>query len=325
MHTDPGTATVPVLTREDIESARVRLGGRVRRTPTLHIEAGGFGAGVGEFWLKLESMQHTGAFKARGALNSVLAEPVPSGGVCAASGGNHGQALAWAAREIGVPAAVFVPGTCPEVKRRRLLEYGAELTVIGKAYDESLTHARRFARDHDARLVHPFDQLLTIAGAGTVTAEICADTEGLDTLLVPVGGGGLLAGALAWVRGTPVRVVAVEPANCRCLGAALAAGAPVEVAVSGAAVDSLGPRRIGSIAFGAARRHAVRHVEVSDEAIRAAQRLAWDRLRIGLEGGGATALAALTSGVYVPAAGERVGVLSCGGNLDIEILMGDDT
>ncbi|WP_328681931.1 threonine/serine dehydratase [Streptomyces sp. NBC_00322] len=313
---------VPEVRRADIDAARARLGTRIRRTPTLRIESGEFGSDVPEFWLKLESLQHTGAFKARGALNNLLARPVPEAGVCAASGGNHGQAVAWAARELGVPAAIFVPTTCPPIKRQRLLEYGADLTVVGDVYDESLLHAERFAQDSGARLVHPFDQVLTIAGAGTVTAEISEDVEGLDTLLVPVGGGGLLAGALAWLDDVPTTVVAVEPVTCRCLGAALDAGRPVHVEVSGAAVDSLGPSRIGSIAFSAAQRSKVHHIEVTNEAITATQRMAWEQLRVGLEGGGATALAALVSGAYVPAQGERVGVLSCGGNVDIVALIG---
>ncbi|MEU1663931.1 serine/threonine dehydratase [Streptomyces sparsogenes] len=332
MHTDTGSPPldakpfsvdeIPEVTRDDIDAARARLASRVRRTPTLHVQGGGFAGNTPGFWLKLESLQHTGAFKARGALNNLLAQHVPDSGVCAASGGNHGQAVAWAAKQIGVPAAIFVPTTCPPIKRRRLLEYGADLTIVGDIYDQSLLHAESFAREKGALLVHPFDQVLTIAGAGTVTAELCEDVEGLDTLLLPVGGGGLLAGALAWLRDSPTQVIAVEPSTCRCLGAALRAGRPTDVAVSGAAVDSLGPSRVGSIAFKAAQQAGVRHVEVTNEAITATQLMAWEQFRIGLEGGGATALSALVCGAYVPAPGERVGVLSCGGNVDIAALLG---
>jgi threonine dehydratase len=309
------------VTRTDVLAAQTRLGTQVRRTPTIHIEANQMGSTHPAFWLKLESLQSTGAFKARGALNSLLATTIPPAGVCAASGGNHGQAVAWAARLLGVPAAVFVPESCPEIKLRRLAEYGATVTVTGAFYEESLVAAEHHAAETGAVLIHPFDQQLTVAGAGTVTAEFIEQVQDLDSILVPVGGGGLLAGALAALTGSPTVAVAVEPSSARCLGAALEAGEPVEVEVSGPAVDSLGPRRVGQLCYDAAVANGVQHVDVADDAIVRAQLAAWDELRIGLEGGGATALAALLSGAYVPAEGEVVGVLVTGGNVDLPKLL----
>jgi threonine dehydratase len=188
---------------------------------------------------------------------------------------------------------------------------------MGAVYDQSLAAAERFAARTGALLVHPFDQPLTVAGAGTVTAEFIEQVPDLDTILVPVGGGGLLAGAVAALAGTQTRAVAVEPLTARCLGAALERGEPLDVDVSGPAVDSLGPRRVGQLGFNAARAHDVHHVDVTNDAISRAQRTAWEELRIGLEGGGATALAAILDGSYLPDRDEVVGVLSCGGNVDI--------
>ncbi|MCB5275399.1 Phenylserine dehydratase [Arthrobacter sp. SO5] len=317
-----GTDAAPALsvTRSDVLAAQTRMGSQVRRTPTMRIEANQLGAHPA-FWLKLESLQSTGAFKARGALNSLLATKIPAAGVCAASGGNHGQAVAWAARLLGVPAAIFVPETCPDIKLRRLSDYGAAVTVIGAVYDESLVRAEQYAAETGAVMIHPFDQQLTVAGAGTVSAEFIEQVGGLDSLLIPVGGGGLLAGALAALAGSSTVAVAVEPYSARCLGAALEAGGPVDVDVSGPAVDSLGPRRVGQLCYDAAVAHAVQHVDVSDKAILRAQLAAWEELRIGLEGGGATALAALLSGAYIPAEGEVVGVLVTGGNVDLPQLL----
>lgn len=309
------------VTAADVTAAQERLGTQVRRTPVIRIEANQLSANHPAFWLKLESLQSTGAFKARGALNSLLATTIPPSGVIAASGGNHGQAVAWAARLLGVPAAIFVPTTCPDIKLRRLAEYGANVTVVGDVYDDSLAAAQVVAAESGAAMIHPFDQALTVAGAGTVTAEFVEQVAGMDSILIPVGGGGLLAGALAALTGSSTVAVAVEPISARCLGAAMEAGYPVDVSVSGPAVDSLGPRRVGQLCFDAVLANDVKHVDVADGAITAAQLAAWDELRIGLEGGGATALAALLSGAYVPAEGEVVGVLVTGGNVDLPRLL----
>lgn len=310
------------VTKADVAAARARLGHRVRRTPVIRVEANQLTGSHPAFWLKLESLQCTGAFKARGALNTLLAAPaIPPRGVCAASGGNHGQAVAWAARLLGVPASVFVPVTCPPIKLQRLADSGATVTVIGEVFEESLASAEAFAAETGALFVHPFDQAPTVAGVGTVAAEFSEQVPDLDTILIAVGGGGLLAGALAALEGTAARAVAVEPSSSRCLGAALEAGEPVDVAVSGPAVDSLGVRRVGQIAFDAAIAHQVQHIDVTDEAITAAQLSAWQELRIGLEAGGATALAALLSGAYQPQPDEVVGAVGCGGNVDIAALL----
>lgn len=324
MATDPRGAE-PALTVHDIAAARERLGTQVRRTPVMRLEAGQLGSEHPAFWIKLESMQVTGAFKARGALNSLLAREIPPAGVCAASGGNHGQALAWAARLLGVQAAVFVPVTCPPIKLQRLHDYGAKLSIVGEDYDASLGTAERYARETGALMVHPFDQPHTVAGAATTSLEFAEQVPDLDTMLMAVGGGGLFAGALVALAVSNVRVVGAEPWTARCLGAALEAGMPVDVSVSGAAVDSLGPRRVGQIAFDAATAHRAHRVDVADHAIWHAQTAAWNELRIGLEGGGATALAALLSGAYQPAADETVGVICSGGNVDIAALMGGHT
>jgi threonine dehydratase len=317
----PGSSLEPAVTHADVAAARARLGTRVRRTPVMRVEANQLTSAHPPFWLKLESLQFTGAFKARGALNNLLAAELPAAGVCAASGGNHGQAVAWAARLRGVPSSVFVPVTCPPIKLRRLADYGADVTVIGEVYEESLVSAERFAAETGALFVHPYDRPLTVAGVGTATAEFREQIPGLDTMLIAVGGGGLLAGTLAALEGTSTRAVAVEPFSARCLGAALEAGQRVDVAVSGPAVDSLGVRRVGQLAFNAAVAHRVRHVDITDEAITSAQLIAWEELRIGLEGGGAAALGALLSGAYQPRQDERVGILACGGNVDVAALL----
>jgi threonine dehydratase len=311
----------PPVTRSDVTAAQQRLGSRVRRTPVMHVEANELNPSHPAFWIKLESLQHTGAFKARGALNSLLATEIPAAGVVAASGGNHGQAVAWAARLLGVPASIFVPTTCPEIKLRRLAAYGAQVTVVGDVYDESLVAAKVEAEESGAILVHPFDQELTVSGAGTVTAEFIEQVPGLDSILIQVGGGGLLAGAAAVLEGTLAVPVAVEPFSARCLGAALDAGELVDVSVSGPTVDSLGPRRVGQLCYDAVIEHGIQHVDVTDDVIVGAQLAAWNELRIGLEGGGATALAALLSGAYVPRDGEVVGVLVTGGNVNLPKLL----
>jgi threonine dehydratase len=318
----PGSSPRPPVTQTDVAAAWARIGNRVRRTPVMRVEANQLTRSHPAFWLKLESFQCTGAFKARGALNTLMAvAAIPPAGVCAASGGNHGQAVAWAARLMSVPASVFVPVTCPPIKLRRLADYDADVTVIGECFEESLASAEHFAAETGALLVHPFDQPLTVAGVGTVTAEFSEQVPDLDTILIAVGGGGLLAGALAALEDTATRAVAVEPSSARCLGAALEAGEPVDVAVSGPAVDSLGARRVGQLAFNAAVAHQVQHIDVIDEAITAAQLSAWEELRIGLEAGGATALAALLSGAYQPQPNEIVGAVGCGGNVDIAALL----
>jgi len=327
-----------VITLADVEAAAARLAGQVRRTPVVEVEAGCLGT-PGPVVLKLELLQHTGSFKARGALNRLLAAaaddapardapardaparhaPARHAGVVAASGGNHGMAVAWAARRLGVPAEVFVPETSSPVKVARIRDLGATVVVVGREYAEAYAASTERAAATGALVVHAYDQTEVAAGQGTVGLELAGQASaagtGLDTVLVAVGGGGLLAG-VATALGPSVRPVAVEPERIPTLHAALAAGRPVDVAVSGLATDALGARRIGAISFAVARSLGVDSVLVPDEAIAEARRRLWQDLRVAAEAGGATALAALTSGAYRPRPGERVGVLVCGGNTD---------
>lgn len=307
-----------MITRCDVDAAATRIAGRVRRTPVVQVDGGRF---PGQTWFKCEFMQHTGSFKARGAVNRVLAaresgQLDPAVGIVVASGGNAGLANAWAAASVGVPATVFVPTTAPQVKVDRLRALGATVVPHGVEYAEAYEAAVKHAADRGAVYCHAYDQPEIVAGAGCVGAEIADQLAGeVDTIVVAVGGGGLMAGIAAAVEGT-ARVVAVEPAAIPTLNAALAAGGPVDVSVSGVAADSLGARRVGEIAYAVAVRTGVRSVLVSDEDIVAARRLLWTDWRIAVEPGAAAAFAALTSKAYVPAEGERVAVVLCGANTD---------
>ena len=302
-----------MISRDDVLAAQQRTAGRVRRTPLLQTGDGS--------WVKCEFLQHTGSFKARGAFNRQLAAAErgdldPATGVVTASGGNAGMAHAFAARSIGVPATVFVPGTTPAVKIERLHAYGADVRLHGTEYAEAHAAAVAFAEDTGAVLCHAYDQPEIAAGAGVLAEEVLADVPDVDTLVVAVGGGGLLAGVLAAVAGR-ARVVAVEPVHAPTLAAALAAGEPVDVEVSGVAKDSLGARRVGEIAFELVTAAPdLVSILVSDADITAARAALWSDLRIAAEHGAAAAHAALTSGGYVPAPGERVVTVVCGANTD---------
>lgn len=302
-----------MISRADVDAARARTGTRVRRTPVTAADA--------STWLKLELLQHTGSFKARGAFNRILAaqesgELDPAVGVVAASGGNAGLAHAFAAAEIGVPATVFVPTTAPQVKVDRLRGLGAEVVLAGSEYAGAYEAALTRTADTGAVFCHAYDQPQIVAGAGTLGLELLDQVAGgFDTVLVAVGGGGLLAGVAAALEGS-ARVVGVEPVTIPTLAAALEAGGPVDVAVYGIAADSLGARRIGDIAYDVATRTGAGSVLVSDADLVAARQLLWDERRIVVEHGAAAAFAALTSGAYVPAAGERVVVVLCGANTD---------
>lgn len=297
-----------MIGRGDVTAAAERIAGRVRRTPTLRLDD--------ETVLKLEHLQHTGSFKARGAFNVVLgAEQVPETGLVAASGGNHALAVAHVARALGLPVEVFVPEVCPAVKRQRIAALGATVVVGGAIYDDAQAACHRRAAETGALVVHPFDHPATVAGAGTVALELWEDEPELDTVLVAVGGGGLVGGALAWF-GRGVKVVAVEPQRSAALHQALRAGGPVEVEVAGVAADSLGARQVGELAYRLAAAHLAVSLTVTDEDIVEAQRQLWERARIAAEPGGATAYAALVGGAYRPVRGERVGVVVCGANVD---------
>jgi threonine dehydratase len=296
---------------EDISAAAERIADRVRRTPVL--ELGEIdGASV---VAKLELLQHTGSFKPRGAFNKLLSSEVPPAGVIAASGGNFGLAVAYAARETGVPAEIFMPTTSPESKIARVRAQGADVTVVDGYYAEAQAALDDRADGTGALLMHPFDQPEVIAGQGTIGVELDEQVPDLDTVLVAIGGGGLIAGMAAWFA-RRVRVIGVEPELSQAMTAALAAGEPITVEVGGVAADSLGSARVGDHTFPIVRDQVDRVILVKDDAIREAQKAIWEDVHVIAEPGGAAAFAALRSGAYQPESGERVCVLVCGANCD---------
>jgi threonine dehydratase len=310
--------TLPV-TREDIRAAHERIRPYVRRTPVLNLPGGALGHG-GPVSLKLEFLQHAGSFKPRGAFNTLLTQPIPKAGIAAASGGNHGAAVAYAAKQLGIPARIFVPEISSPAKVEIIRRFGAEVVIGGQRYADALSACGTYIAETGALSVHAYDALTTIQGQGTVALEWEEDAPGLDTVLVAVGGGGLIAGiASAWA-GQGIRVVGVEPEGSRALHASLEAGRPVDVTVESVAADSLGARNTGELVLSIARA-AVDHVAlVKDAAIRDAQRTLWRDWRIASEPGGAAAMAALLSGAYRPKPGERAGVLLCGANVELSKL-----
>ena len=303
----------PAIDRAGIAAIEPVIRPYIRRTPVIRIDAGDLGLAGEPLTLKLEYLQHTGSFKPRGAFANLLTRAVPSAGVAAASGGNHGAAVAYAAMRLGIRTTIFVPSITSPAKLERIRSYGAELIVGGERYADALQASEEFVARSGALAIHAYDQPETMLGQGTVGSEIEADAPEIDTLLVAVGGGGLIGGIAAWYAGK-VRVVGVEPEAAPTLHEALAAGRPVDAPADGIAADSLAPRRVGELMFPIAQRFIERVVLVSDEAIREAQRTLWEALRIAAEPGGAAALAALTSGRYRAAPGERIGVLLCGAN-----------
>jgi threonine dehydratase len=288
----------------------------VRLTPTVEAWSDDFGLRPRyPIVFKLELLQHTGSFKPRGAFTNLLHRQVPAAGVVAASGGNHGAAVAFAAQRLGVPARIFVPTVVSPSKLELIRGCGADVVVQGDRYADALPLSERWAETSGAIPIHAYDQAETLLGQGTLGAEVERQAPGLDTLLVAVGGGGLLGGLAAWFAGgPPIRLVAVEPEAAPTLSAALAAGRPVDAPAGGIAADSLAPRRVGELMFPLARRYVASALLVSDDAIRAAQAALWRVLRVAAEPGGAAAFAALLSGRCVPAPDERVGVVICGGN-----------
>lgn len=300
--------------RVEIEAASERIAGYIRTTPVIHLEEGVWGLN-GHLVLKLELLQHTGSFKPRGALNRVLSSAVPAAGLIAASGGNHGIAVAYVGQQLGQHADIFVPEACSPVKIERLRSYGAQVTVGGPTYAEALEASQVRAQQTGALVVHAYDQQEVVIGQGTLAREFAHQAPDLDTVLIAVGGGGLIAGAALWFGGR-VRLIGVEPVTAPGMSEALKAGKPVDARVGGIAVDSLGARRVGALAFSLVRQYGASVVLVDDEAIRRSQRVLWHDLRVLAEPGGATALAALLCGAYCPQPGERVGVVICGGNTD---------
>jgi threonine dehydratase len=301
------------IDRERITATHEVIRPWVRRTPVL--EAGGADFGLTDIpiVLKLELLQHAGSFKSRGAFANLLLRKVPAAGVVAASGGNHGAAVAYAAMRLGVRAKIFVPTVASPAKIRRIREYGADLVVGGDRYADALAASEAWTAESGAMPVHAYDQPETLLGQGTVGLELEAQAPALDTVLVAVGGGGLIGGIAAWYAGR-VKVVAVEPEGAPTLAQALRAGRPVDAEAGSIAADSLAPRRVGELMFPIARAYVDRVVLVSDAAIRHAQEALWGAARVVAEPGGAAALAALLAGGYAPAPGERVGVVLSGAN-----------
>jgi threonine dehydratase len=310
------------MTPAEIRSAHARIRGHIRRTPIL--ETASPIAGAPPLALKLECLQVTGSFKARGAFHNLLTRPALAAGCATASGGNHGAAVAFAAQKLGIPAHIFVPEIATPAKIAKIKAYGAEAIIGGGSYAEAQERCDQYVAESRALLVHPYDAVETIAGQGTLALEWEEDLERLglrklDTVLIAVGGGGLIAGAAAWFAGR-VKVVGVEPDGSRALHAALEASAPVDVSVKSIAADSLGAKRVGELNFKIARRFVSSVVLVTDSAITQAQRRLWADVSVIAEPGGAAAFAAIASGAYRPEQDERVGVLVCGANADLAAL-----
>lgn len=306
-----------VVTRANVEAAHMMIAPHVRRTPVIDIAPRDLGLPnkLPPVVFKLEHLQHSGSFKARGALNSVLTSSVPKAGVTAASGGNHGAALAFAARKAGVPCTIFVFDFTPAAKIERIRSYGAEVHSVEGGFDALMAKAQAFSEESGALSVHAFDAPGTLAGQGTVALEFMEQAEP-DTILVATGGGGLIGGIAAYVE-TRARVISIEPEAAPTLHSALAAGQPVQAPAGGIAADSLGPGQVGSLMYPIADEFVHEALLVPDVAIRDAWQILWDQMRTVVEPGGATALAALLSGAYRPEPDERVGVVLCGANTNV--------
>ena len=301
------------ITRDRIAAVERLIRPYVRHTPTLHVDLADFGLPACSTEFKLEFLQHSGSFKARGAFANLLTRTVPPAGVVAASGGNHGAAVAYAAMRLGVPATIFVPSVTSRAKTERIRGYGAELVIAGDSYADALAASDHFVQVHGGLPIQAFDRPETLLGQGSIGLEIEADTPAIDTLLVAVGGGGLIGGVAAWFAGR-IKIVAVEPELSPTRHRAIQAGRPVDAEAGGIAADSLAPRRVGDLMFPIATRFIQQSILVTDDAIRAAQRALWETFRIVAEPGSCAAFASLLSGRYVPAPGERIGVLLCGAN-----------
>ena len=285
----------------------------IRETPVINVDGADFGLGPARVSFKLELFQHSGSFKARGAFTNLLSRSIPQSGVVAASGGNHGVAVAYAAMKLNTAARIFVPTISSAAKIERIRGYGAELMVVGDRYADALAASESWVARSGALPIHAFDQTETLLGQGTVGLEFTNQAPDLDTLLVAVGGGGLIAGIAAWYAGR-IKIIGVEPEASPTLFKAFEAGRPVDAETGGIAADTLAPRRVGEMVFPIAKKYVSGVVLVTDDAIRSAQETLWKTLRIVAEPGGAAASAALFSGRYCPEPQERVGVLVCGGN-----------
>jgi len=303
------------LSRERIQATERVIRPYIRRTPILEVDGSEFGLDSIKIVFKLELFQHAGSFKARGAFTNMLTRKVPAAGVVAASGGNHGCAVAFAAMKLGKPATIFVPSVASQAKLDRIRGYDAELIIAGDRYAESLEASEAWTKQSGALPIHAYEGDETLLGQGTLGLELEEQDPKLDSLLVAVGGGGLIGGVASWYQ-NKVKVIAVEPTEAPTLQLALKAGRPVDSPAGGIAADSLAPRQVGQQMFPIAQRFVQSSLLVTDEEILAAQKRLWEATRIIAEPGGATAFAALLSGRYTPERGERVGVIVCGGNTE---------
>jgi threonine dehydratase len=299
--------------RELIAAVEPLVRPHIRRTPIVEVAGADFGLDSVHLVFKLELLQHSGSFKARGAFTNLLTQEVPPAGVVAASGGNHGAAVAYAAMKLGKRARIFVPVVASSEKIERIRSYGAELVVTGERYADALAASEEWAEESGALRVHAYDQIETLLGQGTVGLEFEEQSPQLDTLLVAVGGGGLIGGVAAWYENR-IKIIGVEPEAAPTLSYALRAGRPVDSPAGGIAADSLAPRRVGELMFPIAQKFVREDILVPDEAIQDAQEALWKVLRVAAEAGGAAAFAALLTRRYEPKLGERLGVLVCGGN-----------
>jgi threonine dehydratase len=304
------------LDRASITAAHQRIAPYIRRTPIFIVNGADFGLPEGSLVFKLELLQHAGSFKTRGAFANLLLRDIPSIGVIAASGGNHGVAVAFAAHRLGIPATIFVPTIASPAKIARIRDLGAELIVGGDRYDDALAASESFAAQTGALPIHAFEQLETLLGQGTLGREWQEQAPALDTLLVAVGGGGLIGGIASWYSDA-IKMVGVEPELAPTLTLALQAGHPIDAPAGGIAADALAPRQVGALMFPIAQRFVAQTILVSDDEILAAQEALWATTRIVAEPGGATAFAALLARKYRAEPGERVGILVCGGNTDV--------
>jgi threonine dehydratase len=301
------------LSRERIQKTEKLIRGHVRRTPILEVDGADFGLGPIKVVLKLELFQHSGSFKARGAFTNILTREVPAAGVVAASGGNHGAAVAFAAMRLGKRATIFVPSVASPAKLERIRSYGAKLVIAGDRYAESLEASEAWTSESGALPIHAYEDVETLLGQGTLGLELEEQDPNLDSVLIAVGGGGLIGGVAAWYQNR-VKTIAVEPFTAPTLEYALKAGRPVDAPAGGIAADSLAPRQVGQRMFPIAQQFVREVVLVTDEEIVEAQKRLWETVRIVAEPGGAAAFAALLSGRYKTEPGERVGVVVCGGN-----------
>lgn len=304
-----------MISRTQIQAAAPVVRPHVRRTPVLEVKGGDFGLDDDlTIVFKLELFQHSGSFKARGAFMNLLTREVPEVGVVAASGGNHGAAIAFAAMTLGRRATIFVPSVASPAKLDRIRSYGAELVITGDRYADALEASQEWIARTGALPIHAYEGVETLLGQGTLGLEFEEQSPQLDSLLIAVGGGGLIGGVAGWYGGSGTRVIGVEPVTAPTLNEALKAGRPVDAPAGGIAADSLAPRQVGQLMFPIAQQHVERVVLVEDDDIERAQAVLWDAFRLAVEPGGAAAFAALLSGKYLPAADEHVAVIICGAN-----------